>query len=233
LGSDREHVLQVLQANIYSTLQRSFSDLGGLVFFNRFDEMLAITNGITREQHEKIKQNLQTQFHPTVSMAIGIGSTPFQAQLKASKFLQEIGSAQSRTRNSVIACERTLDLENSHVQVMHFDIDAITKTFTDHVSAYETSLHVMNLYTELMRWFRERQSLVFFLGGDNFMGIANGLATSEVESVIREYRNRNVRLKCGIGIAQTARKAAELAAKNLDIIRLGNGERPVLLTTTL
>ena len=223
----------MLQANIYSTVQRCFSDFGGLVFFNRFDEMIAITNGITQAQHETIKEVLQSKFPITVSMAIGVGSTPFQAQVNASKFLQEMGSAQSSARRGVIACERTVSLENSHVQVIHFDVDEITKTFTDQRSAYETSLHVMTLYTELMKLFRDHQALVFFLGGDNFMGIANGLGTREVESVIEQYRNKNVRLKCGIGIAQTARKAAELAASNLDIIRIGNGEQTTLSTTTL
>ena len=233
LGSDREHTLQILQANLYSSIQKAFANLGGLVFFNRFDEMLAITNGITKEHHENIKRELQNQFPVTISMAIGVGKTPFQAQQKASKLLQQIGSAQSATRSSVIACERTLGLENSHVQAMHFDVDAITKTYTDRTSAYETSLHVMTLYTELMKLFKERQVLIFFLGGDNFMGIANGLATQEVEAVIQQYRAQNISLKCGIGIAQTARKAAELATQNLDTIRLTNGEHPILSTTQL
>ena len=233
LGNDREHVLQILQANLYSSIQRAFADLGGLVFFNRFDEMLAITNGITLEQHENIKQAIEGRIPVTLSMAIGVGHTPFQAQQNASKLLQQMGSAQSSTRRSVMACERTLSLDNAHVQVMHFDIDEVTRTFTDHASAYETSLHVMNLYAELMKLFEERQVLMFFQGGDNFMGIANGLSTQEVKSVIEEYRAQNVRLKCGIGIAQTARKAAELAAGNLETIRLTNGEQSILSTTKL
>jgi len=232
LGNDREHVLQILQANIYSSIQRAFADLGGLVFFNRFDEMLAITNGITLAQHEDIKREIQHQFPVTLSMAIGVGHTPFQAQQNASKLLQRMGGAQSPTRRSVTAYERTLRLDHSHVQIMHFDIDEVTNTFTDHTSAYETSLHVMTLYTELMKLFREHQALMFFLGGDNFMGVANGLSTKEVNSVIEEYRGKNIRLKCGIGIAQTARKAAELAAENLDNIRR-NGDQSILSTTKL
>ena len=91
----------------------------------------------------------------------------------------------------------------------------------------------MTLYTELMRLFKDRQVLVFFLGGDNFIGIANGLTNQEVEAVIQQYRQQNISLKCGIGIAQTARKAAELATQNLDTIRLTNGERVLLSTTQL
>jgi len=225
-------MLQILQANLYSSIQRAFANLGGLVFFNRFDEMLAITNGITLAQHENIKQTIQDQFPVTLSMAIGIGHTPYEAQQKASKLLQQMGSAQSSARRSVMACERTLGLDDSHVQVIHFDIDEVTRTFTDHVSAYETSLLVMTLYAELMKVFQERQALMFFLGGDNFMGIANGLSIQEVNSVIEEYRTKNVKLKCGIGIARTARRAAELAAENLDNIRR-NGKQLILSTTKL
>lgn len=233
LGSDREHRLQILQAGLYSAVQENFAERDGLVFFNRFDEMLAITNGITHAEHQNIKQTLQERFPITMSMAIGVGSNPFQAQMRASKLLQQKGSAQSPARSGVIAYERTLGLNDSHVQVMHFDIDGITETLTDHASAYETSLHVMTLYTELMRLFREREALVFFVGGDNFMCVANSLGTQEIESVLQQCRNRNVRLKCGIGVARTGRKAAELAAMNLDLIRRANGGRSILSTTNL
>jgi GTP cyclohydrolase IIa len=233
LGSDREYRLQILQSDLYSALQQKFAERNGLAFFNRFDEMLAITNGITLAEHEQIQQTLEERFPVTMSMAIGVGQDPFEAQLTASKLLQQEGSAQSPTRSGVIACERTLTLDNSHVQVMHFDIDKITETLTDHASAYQTSLHVMSLYADLMRRFKEHEALIFFAGGDNFIGVANGLPTSEIESIIQEYRTSNISLKCGIGIARTGRRAAELAAKNLDLIRKGNGNSSILSTTDL
>jgi len=233
LGSDREHRLQILQSDLYSAIQQKFAERYGLVFFNRFDEMLAVTNGITLEEHKEIQLALEERFPVTMSMAIGVAPSPYEAQLSASKLLQQEGSAQSPTRSGVIACERTLRLDNSHVQVMHFDIDRITETLTDHASAYQTSLHVMTLYADLMKRFREHEALIFFAGGDNFIGVANGLLTREIESVIQEYRARNISLKCGIGIARTGRKAAELAAANLDLIRAGNGNSPTLSTTDL
>jgi GTP cyclohydrolase IIa len=233
LGSDREHRLQILQADLYSAVERSFADKEGLVFFNRFDEMLAISNGITAEEHQKIKDGAQKEFPITMSMAIGVAENPFQAQLKASKLLQEKGSAQSPKRSSVIAYERTLDLTQSNVQIVHFDIDDITQTLTDRVSAYETSLHVMTIYAELMRLFREHEALLFFVGGDNFMGVANGVSVEEIDSLLVQYRTRNIELKCGIGIARTGRKAAVLATMNLDLIRNATGGKSILSTTRL
>jgi GTP cyclohydrolase IIa len=233
LGSDREHRLQILQADLYSAVQERFAERDGLVFFNRFDEMLAVTNGITQTEHERIKQTLQDHFPVTISMAIGVGRNPFQAQMRASKLLQQKGSAQSPERSGVIACERTLDIDDSHVQIMHFDIDGVTESLTDHVSAYETSLHVMTIYTELMQLLKERDAMVFFVGGDNFMGVANGLGTQDIEYLLEQYRNRSVKLKCGIGLARTGRKAAELAAKNLDLIRRANGGKSILSSTSM
>lgn len=233
LGSDREHRLQILQANLYSAIERRFADREGLVFFNRFDEMLAVSNGITEKEHEKIKDSVQKEFPITMSMGIGVAENPYQAQLRASKLLQEKGSAQSRTRRSIIAHQGTLDLASSYVQVAHFDIDGITQSLTDHASAYDTSLHVMKLYAELMQMFREYEALLFFVGGDNFMGVANGVSLEQIDSLIMHYRSRNIKLKCGIGIARTGRKAAELATMNLDLIRDTNGGKSILSSTTL
>jgi GTP cyclohydrolase IIa len=233
LGGDREHTLQILQAGLYSRIERSFADREGLVFFNRFDEMLAISNGITEKEHQRIQDDVQKEFPVTISMGIGVAEHPFQAQLRASRLLQEKGSAQSPTRRSIITHQGTLDLPTSYVQVAHFDIDGITESHTDHASAFDTSLHIMTLYAELMQWFKEREALLFFVGGDNFMGVANGMTIEQIELLLKHYRGRNVNLKCGIGIARTGRKAAELATLNLDVIRNTNRGRTILSTTNL
>ena len=72
LGYDREHHIQMLQATLYSELQKEFSDKGGLVFYNRFDEMIAITNGIGQEEHKRIQDNLAKQFPVSISMSTGV-----------------------------------------------------------------------------------------------------------------------------------------------------------------
>jgi len=233
LGGDREPMLQILQADLYSRIEKSFADRGGLVFFNRFDEMLAVSNGITEEEHQRIRDDLQKEFPVTISMGIGVAEHPFQAQLRASRFLQEKGSAQSPIRKSIIAHQGTLDLPTSYVKVAHFDIDGITESHTDHASAYDTSLHVMTLYADLMQSFRENEALLFFVGGDNFMGLANGMSVEQIELLLKRYRCKDVKLKCGIGIARTGRKAAELATLNLDLIRQTNGGKSILSTTSL
>jgi GTP cyclohydrolase IIa len=81
--------------------------------------------------------------------------------------------------------------------------------------------------------FREHEALLFFVGGDNFVGVANGVSPEEIDSLIIQYRTRNIKLKCGIGVARTGRKAAELATMNLDLIRNANGGKSILSTTKL
>jgi GTP cyclohydrolase IIa len=219
LGNDREHQLQILQSNLYALLQESFAAKNGLVFFNRFDEMLAVTNGITEEEHLEIQKQVRDQFPISVSMGVGVAETPFEAQMKASKLLQKAGSAQSTDRRNVLACTRTLSLTEAYVQVIHVDVDGITRKMTDQASAFETSLNVMSVYTDLMRLFKQHGALLFFVGGDNFMGLANGVSVDLISTLLQGYMSENLQLKCGVGIASTGRKAAELATRNLELIR--------------
>ncbi|HXY83644.1 MAG TPA: GTP cyclohydrolase IIa, partial [Candidatus Saccharimonadales bacterium] len=55
--------------------------------------------------------------------------------------------------------------------------------------------------------------------GDNFMGVANGITVDKITSLLKDYHVSDIELKCGIGIAKTGRKAAELATMNLHKIR--------------
>jgi GTP cyclohydrolase IIa len=91
----------------------------------------------------------------------------------------------------------------------------------------------MTLYTELMHRLRQHEALLFYLGGDNFMAVANGMNYEQIDSLLSHSRSKDLKLKCGIGVAHTARRAAELAAKNLDQIRNGNAEKPILATARL
>jgi len=219
LGNDLEHQLQILHSDLYSELQENFAAKGGLLFFNRFDEMLAVTNGITEKEHIEIQEQTRDEFPITVSMGVGVAETPFEAQMKASKLLQKAGSAQSSARKNVLACEQTLSLTDAYVQVIHVDVDGITRKMTDQASAFETTLKVMSLYMDMMGLFKEYGALLFFVGGDNFIGVANGINVNVISTLLEGYMSENLQLKCGVGIASTGRKAAELVTMNLELIR--------------
>ncbi len=214
--------LQILQAELYADLQRQFAAKGGLVFFTRFDNMLAVTNGVNMEDHLRIQKSIGNRYPITVSMGVGASETPYEAQRKATNILQNFGGAQSEERKEVLAIDSMVKLDESFVQIAHIDINGITDSLTDIIPAYDTSFIVNRVQHFLMKKLIEKGSLLFFIGGDNFMSPCNGLEPQGLLKIIREIEDEiNIALKAGIGKAPTAEKAANLADLALEEIRDG------------
>ncbi|MFQ5920688.1 MAG: GTP cyclohydrolase IIa [Nitrososphaerales archaeon] len=218
LGNDREHELQMLQAKLYGDLQMQFSKRKGLVFFNRFDEMFAVTNGISAQEHLEILKLLSTAYDLDVSMSIGRGRTPYEAHLNAhaarggetldGKF-RVYGSAATTAGDS-----------QDTAQIMHVDVDGSTSDVSLKLSPYRVSSLIMNLYAKLTEAFIPKGALTFFLGGDNFMVVSNGVSRDDADALLSSVtEGMDIRLKCGIGRAKTAREAARLATEALDAVR--------------
>lgn len=213
-GSDREHELQILQSKLYGDVQRLFSQRRALAFFNRFDEMFAVTNGLTVEQHIEILKELMKLHDLDISISIGNGATPYEAHLDAYK-----------ARNSKIANNDKFKVygnakNDDYVQIMHVDVDGSTSEVSEKLAPYQISSLIASLNAKLTQKFLEKEALTFFLGGDNFMIVANGIDKVETACILNEVvNNMNIKLKCGIGKAKNAREAAEMATKALDTIR--------------
>ena len=75
-----ESDLQILQAELYADLERQFANKKGLVFFTRFDNLLAVTNGIDEEDHLRIQRSIRNRYPITISMGVGAAETPHEAQ---------------------------------------------------------------------------------------------------------------------------------------------------------
>ena len=216
LGSDREAQLQMLQARIYHDVQRLFSERDGIVFFNRFDEYFAITNGLDADDHLHIQQELTRLYdNMSMSMTIGTGKTAFEANLNAYCTRKE-------GRNIFHNNSKIFGSVNSHAdiaQIMHIDIDCSTKV-GNWLSPYELTALVMKIYSRIAEEFLKHNSLAFFLGGDNIMVISNGVTKEQADEVLKKVTADNdIKLNCGIGSGKTGRKAAEAATKALDTIR--------------
>ena len=225
LGSDREHEIQMLQASLYLQIQKLFSQKNGLVFSNRADEFFAITNGITLEDHVEIQKKLESSFDLKLSMSIGFGNSPFDANVcayeekKSEKFLNKehnvYGSIISFSTNT---WKDTITFDQK-VTIMHLDVDDLT-TKRKTASPYEISSLMFKLYSRMSDYFLTRKSLSFFMGGDNFMVVANSNYREDVEEFIKTIKKEfGIVLNCGIGTGKTARKAVKLATKSLDTIR--------------
>lgn len=214
--------LQILQSELYADLQRQFAAKGGLVFFTRFDNMLAVTNGVDMEDHLRIQKSIGNRYPITVSMGVGASEKPYEAQRKATNILQNFGGAQSDERSEVLAVDSMAKLDESFVQIAHIDINGITDTLTDIIPAYDTSFIVNRVQHFLMKKLIEKGSLLFFIGGDNFMSPCNGLEPQGLLKIIEEIEDEiNIALKAGVGKAPTAEKAANLADLALEEIRGG------------
>jgi GTP cyclohydrolase IIa len=223
LGSDREAQLQMLQARIYYDVQRLFSELGALVFFNRFDEYFAISNGLGYTQHVAIQQEL-SRLYPALktSMTVGSGKTALQANMAAYEARKQAKPQSEGWKIFGLADnDHTLDSKvgQGSVQIMHIDVDSSTKVGAT-LSPFEVTLLVMRVYSKLAQEFLKLKSLAFFLGGDNVMVVSNGVTASDAESIIKRVSSDvGIKFNCGIGIGANGRKAAEAATKALDTIR--------------
>lgn len=219
LGNDREYRLQMLQSSLYSDLQEHISNKNGLAFYNRFDEILAITNGIGLEEHASIQEEILSKYPFTISMSVGRGNTPYEAQHMASVVLQHAGSAQSNKRKRLLL-GTPQDSPDDRVQMVHIDVDHATQKYVDVISAFETTMMMRKLSVALAEQFLKKKALTFYFGGDNFASVANGVRTDAIEKIFEiTGQELHLSLKGGIGIARTARKAMELATANLDMIR--------------
>ncbi|HZA99586.1 MAG TPA: GTP cyclohydrolase IIa [Nitrososphaera sp.] len=215
LGSDREAQLQMLQARIYRDVQRLFSERNSIVFFNRFDEYFAITNGLGADDHLHIQHELTKLYdNMSMSMTIGAGKTAFEANLNAYRTRKE-----GRMLDSNARIFGSVHPQADIAQIMHIDIDSSAKV-GNRLSPYELTVLVMKIYSRLAEEFLKHDSLAFFLGGDNVMVISNGMAKEQADEVLKKVTAGNdIKLNCGIGIGKTGRRAAEAATKALDTIR--------------
>ena len=215
LGSDREHELQMLQASLYKQVQQLFSAKNCLVFLNKSDEFFVVSNGLTLDDHIEIQKSLKESFEVSLTISIGYGNTPFEANLKAYS---------GKQNNIVLNQEYAIFgfIDNSlefDVSIMHLDVDDLKSKRKDN-SPYEISLKIFELYSKIGRYFIEKNSLTFFMGGDNYMVVASDDAKNSVQNFIDLIKNNdNISLNCGIGNAQTSRDAVKLATKSLDTIR--------------
>ena len=215
LGSDREHELQMLQASLYQKVQELFSKKNGLVFPNRSDEFFAVTNKISLDEHVEIQKELESKFEIKLSMSIGFGTSPFDANVlaneskKSKKLLNEKYSIFGSMNGK----------EEQNVTIMHLDVDSLSEK-RKMISPYETSSLMFKLYSKMSDFFLQKSSLSFFMGGDNFMVISNSEHKENAQEFINVIkREMDLILNCGIGSGSTARDAANLATKSLDTIR--------------
>lgn len=231
LGSDREHALQILQSKMYADLQEYFSAKNGLVFSNRFDEFIAVTNQISVSDHKEIYDRLSIKNEKIkISMTIGAGKTPLEADKKIHNIRKDVKNMifpniyGKQENYQIHEGQQTYEIENhrglDNLKILHIDVNSSTLIAENH-SSYEITNLIMRLYLAISDSFLKEESLTFFLGGDNFMIVAkNDIHIKKITEIVNFLiSSTRIKLNCGIGNGISARRAAEKATKSLDTIR--------------
>jgi GTP cyclohydrolase IIa len=196
-------------------LQRQFSEKNCLVFLNRADEFFVISNGLDMDDHIEIQKHLEKKFEINLLISIGYADSPFEANQKA--YEGKKNKISLNDKHNIFGYIN--NSSEKEVTIMHFDVDDLSSRRKT-LSPFEISSLIFNLYAKMSKFFVEKNSLTFFMGGDNFMVVASMdgkiCAKDFIELIKQEDK---ILLNCGIGTGKTSREAVNLATKSLDTIR--------------
>jgi GTP cyclohydrolase IIa len=213
----REVDLQTLQSRLYADLSQLVGNRDGYVFFTRFDNMIAVTNGLDRAAHARIQESVGNRYPVTASMGVAVGDTPVAALTQATEYLQDAGSAQDGDRTEILRGDPLPEAERNDddVQLAHFDVVDATEKYTDELNAFDAFVEIERGYAELMRYARRsHDALAFFVGGDNVIAVCPGMDADDYRDVVDHVRSAvEVDLRVGVGRGRHAH-AAGMGAKH-------------------
>mgnify|MGYP005847282109 CR=1 FL=1 len=212
----REMDLQTLQSRLFADIAQFIGGRGGYVFYTRFDNMIAVTNGIDREAHATLQESISNRYPVTVSLGVDVAETPADALDGATERIQAAGSAQDEDRTEVLA-GRFLDGEADPeaVHIAHFDVINATGKYTDQMNEFDSFIHIERSYASLMEYMRKAYgALSFFVGGDNIIAVCPALSAEAYQDAIDHVEHDvGIELQVGVGRDRTAHKAG-IAAKH-------------------
>ncbi|RJX50850.1 GTP cyclohydrolase III [Halonotius pteroides] len=217
----REMDLQTLQSRLFADIAQFVGSRGGYVFFSRFDNMIAVTNGIGRAGHKSLQESVRNRYPVTVSLGIGTAETPAAALDAATEQIQAAGSAQDKSRTEVLAGEPLDGDADATTHMAHFDVNDATGKYTDQLNEFDSFIHIERSYASLMEYMREAHgALSFFVGGDNIIAVCPELPTNAYQDAIDHVEDDvGVELKVGVGRGATAHDAGYDAKHALEDCR--------------
>ncbi len=219
----REVDLQTMQSRLYADLSQMFGNLDGYVFFTRFDNMIAVSNGMDLEDHARIQESVRNRYPVTISMAVGHADNPANALMDATARLQDQGSAQDEERTEELLGQTLAEADrtDSDLRIAHFDVVDATGKYTDELDAFSTFIHIEQGYAALMKHLHDEYGgLAFFVGGDNVIAVMPDLDREHYESIIEHVEaSSDVTLQVGVGSGMSAHDAGMGAKHGLEDCR--------------
>ncbi len=222
----RETDLQSLQARLYADFSDFVGREDGYAFYDRFDNIIGVTNGIDEPTHERFQELVRNRYPVTVSIGVGTGETPLAALGTATEQLQNAGSAQDPNRTEILGIDETISHADGDVTIAHFDIVDVTGSYTDRQNAAQTTLDVRRATLELAEYMQdEHESIAHFVGGDNIIAVCPQLEREAFDAARDAVAERaGIDLQVGVGRGTTAHSAGYRAKLALEECR-ENGHR--------
>ncbi|WP_049937013.1 GTP cyclohydrolase III [Haloplanus natans] len=211
----REMDLQTLQSRLFADIAQFVGQRGGYAFFTRFDNMVAVTNGLDADDHRLLQESTGNRYPVTLSLGIGVDANPAVALEEATAGLQRAGSAQDGDRREVLAGTPVATPSNGDVSIAHFDVNDATEKYTDQLNEFDSFIQIEQGYATLMRYLREEHgALSFFVGGDNIIAVTPEMRVDDYHGAIDHVEEAvGVDLKVGVGRGEHAHRAG-MAAKH-------------------
>lgn len=212
--------LQSLQARLYADFAEFVGERDGYAFFERFDNMFAVTNGIDGRDHARFQERVRNRYPVTVSVGVGAEPTPVGALGAASHRLQAAGSAQDPDRTEILAADAAGGPARD-LTVGHFDVVDATGTYTDRRNAADATLAMRRATVALATFLQaEHDAVARFVGGDNVVAVCPPLETDAFDAARDHVReSAGVDLQVGVGRGTTARAAGHRAKLALEQCR--------------
>ncbi|AXR78306.1 GTP cyclohydrolase III [Natrarchaeobaculum sulfurireducens] len=219
----READLQTLQSRLYADISQFVGNRGGYVFFTRFDNMIAVTNGLSMDDHALLQESVGNRYPVTLSLGVATATSPVQALADATEHVQDAGSAQDENRRECLEGRIVDDTSRTteDIQIAHFDVVNATGNYTDELNAFDTFIEIEQGYAELMRHMRyAHDSLSFFVGGDNVIVVCPDLEKPDYEEAISHVKAAvDVTMQVGVGRGENAHDAGYAAKHALETCR--------------
>jgi GTP cyclohydrolase IIa len=217
----QETDLQSLQAQLYADLADFVGQYDGYVFYDRFDNMLGITNGMDLETHRRFQRQVRNRYPVTLSIGVGVGATPVDALGLASQQLQADGSAQDPERTEILSADDGIADTTDDLTIAHFDVVDVTGSYTDRQNAATTTIAIQRATVELASYLHdELDSIARFVGGDNIIAVCPPLPGGSLDAARDHVHDlTGMDFQVGVGRGATAHGAGHRAKLALEECR--------------
>jgi len=214
-----EPSLQALQARLYADLADFVGSRDGYTFPGRYDNMIAVSNRISPDEHRRFQELVRNRYPITASVGVGTGATPIDALGAATDALQATGSAQDAGRTERLATDRDAE-PTGPLTVAHFDVVDATGRYTDSEHAFDAESRIKHAVTALRDRMREHGAVTSFVGGDNAIAVCPALPGGTYDDVLAALRaETGVEMRVGVGRGETAQAAGRDAKHALERAR--------------